>query len=60
MNRAGFLAPSWPSGSAAVAEETPSSAVPNRLPNVSFVQLKQLVVDPGEFLNPLELIAKGA
>jgi len=27
---------------------------------VSFVQLKQLVVDPGEFLNPLELTAKEA
>ena len=43
-----------------MAKETPSSAVPNRLPNVSFVQLMQLVVDPGEFLNPLELIAKEA
>jgi len=27
---------------------------------VSFVQLKQLVVDHGEFLNPLELIAREA
>ncbi len=46
--------------SAAVAGETQFVGPPEYAATVSFVQLKQLVVDHWEFLNPLELIAKEA